>query len=186
MGELKRRAYVAGGKDARIAGLQTIVDAHAGFAVVLDARLLETDSLYVGRASRGHQYLVHFDLAPLAAVLEAHDSGGRAACDVCDFASGEQLAPIAANRMLEDPARVAILARQDLRQRLQQPYLGAEEPKRLRELASDRPRADHREPPRQLGQREDGLVGEKSRFGEPRNRRRARPRAGCDQRTAEV
>src|SRR6202011_767737 len=164
MGKLKRRAYVAGGKDARIAGLQIVVDAYAAFAVVLDASLLETDSLHVGRAPGGHQYLVDFDLAPLAAILEAHDSGGRAARDVCDLASGEQLDAIADNRMLDDRSRVTILARQDLRQRLQQPYLGAQAPKRLRQFASDRPRADHREPPRQLGQRKDSLVGKKSRL----------------------
>src|ERR1700682_4215515 len=166
MGELKPRAYVASGKDARIAGLQIVVDAHAALAVVLDARLLEPESLHIGRTPRGHQYFVDFDLAPLAAVLEAHDSGGRAARDVCDLASGEQLDAIAGNRMLDDRSRVTILARQDLHQRLQQPYLRAQAAKRLRQFASDRPRADHREPPRQLGQRKDSLVGEKSRLGE--------------------
>ena len=71
-----------------------------------------------------------------------------AACDVCDFASGEQLDAVGHDCALDNCGGVAILARQNLLQGLEQPYFGAETPKRLREFASDRPRADHREPPR--------------------------------------
>ncbi len=143
-------------------------------------------SLDVGRAPRGHQDFIDFDLTMRAAMLQAHDTARGAHPDACDLASGEQFDPIADDRALDDRGCVAVLARQDLRQGLQQPYLRAEAPERLRQLASDRPRADHREPPRQLGQRENRFVGKKPGFGEARNRRRGRTRAGRDQRAAEV
>ena len=52
----------------------------------------------------------------------------------------------------------------------------AEAGERLGQLATDRPGADDREPPGQLGQAEDGLVGEVARRLEARDR--AAPRAG--------
>ncbi len=152
MRELQGRAYVAGGKDVRIAGLQIVIDPHAGFAVVLHARGLEADFLHVGRAPSGHQDFIDLDFATRAAMLQAHDTARRAPPDACDLASSEQLDAVAYDRALDDPGRVAVLARQDLRQRFQQPHFRTEAPERLRQFASDRPGANHREPPRQLGQ----------------------------------
>ena len=76
-------------------------------------------------------------------------------------------------------SQLRIVARQD-RALIDHDDLGAEPAERLGELAADRPAAEHQQPPWQLRQIEDCLVGQAVQFRQPRHRRDRRPAAGRD------
>ena len=72
--------------------------------------------------------------------------------DLNDLTVADHLDTVALQGRLNDGGGVAILAGQNLRVDLQQRHLRSEAGKALRQLAPDRPPADHREPVRQLRQ----------------------------------
>ncbi len=72
---------------------------------------------------------------------------------------------------LDHRRRVRVLSRQDVRGPLEERHLAPEAGERLGELAADGTRADDGEPPRQLREAEDRLVGQVAALLQPRNRR---------------
>ena len=81
---------------------------------------------------------------------------------------------------------VGVLAGQELARALEEGHLRAEAREGLRELAADRAAADHGQPPRQLGQREDRLVREVAGLGQPGDGRLGRAGARRDHRVLEA
>lgn len=139
-----------------------------------------------GCASGADQDFVRRDLLRSPAVGDAEDFFRAALLDARDIASGDDSHSVAAHRGGDPYRGVAILANQDLRCDFEQRHFRAEPAKRLRQFASKRPRADHREPARQSGYREDRLVGEIARLRQSLERRRDRARPGRDRRAREA
>ena len=154
-----------------------VVDLHSVLLVVFDHRRFEIQSLDRRHSPDADQYFVDVNLAADAVALGRDYFLIATHRDAVNFASRDDLHAVADDRALDSLGSVAILANQDLRRDFQQRDLRAESRKRLRELASDRSGANHGDSPRQLGQRENRLVGQVSGLGETREsaaRRRAR------------
>ena len=178
--EFERKADVTRGVDPRVCGLQVVIHLHAG-AVVLDAGLLQAQAVDVRRPAYAYQDLVGLDL-----VLGAARGVADQLCAVCppfDAADGcveRQPHPVRMHAGLHDGGGVGVLARQDARRLLDERYPAAEAGERLRHLAADRTGANHREPLRQFGQREDRLVGAVAGIRQTGDGERGGARAGAD------
>ena len=157
-----------------------VVDLHAVLLVVFDHRGFEIQSLDRGHSPDSDQYFVGVNLAADAVALGREYFFIAAHRDAVNFASRDDFHAVADDGALDSFGSVAILANQDLRRDFQQSDLRAKSRKRLRQLASDRSRADHGDSPRQLGQRENRFVGQVAGLGETRNRQRGGARSSCD------
>ena len=185
--ELPRHADVARGVDAGIAGLEIVVHVDAAFRVVAHADRLEVEPLDVGRAADAEQELVHHDaFGPAVAVGEPDRPRGAVALDALDRAPVHHADALGREARLDDPRGVLVLARQDVRVGVQHGHLAAEPAERLGQLAADRPRADHAEPARPLGEVEHRLVGQEAGLLDALDRQRDRARAGRDHRLLEA
>ena len=182
VGELPLHADVAGGVDARVAGLEIVVHVHAAARVVAHAHRLEVEPLDVGRAADAEQQLVDDDALGCgpSRVREVDRARVAVALDALDRGAVHHADALGREARLEDPRGVLVLARQDVRVGVQHDHLAAEPPERLRQLAADRARADHAEAARPLGEVEDRLVGQVARGLDALDRQRDRARAGRD------
>ena len=151
--ELIRRADVAAGIDARVGGLQSVVDLHA-FLVELDADGFESESLDIGSAPDSHEKLIDQHVVALAmrANLQAH--AVRVFGEFKVFAAAEEFDAVAFQRGASNLRGIAVLARQNPMLRFDQENLRAEAREALRHLAPNRAGANDPETLRQFGQRE--------------------------------
>ena len=185
VGELERRADVARRVDARVAGPQVGVDPHAG-AVAGHAGLLQSEPFHVRRPARADENLVHRRLArlPVRGVADPFAPAGRVGpgdgLHAVDRGAQREAHAVVLHARLDDGRGVGILPRQDARRPLEHRHGAAEAGECLRQLATDGAGADDGEPPRQLRQGEDRLVGQEAGFREARDRRGGGARAGAD------
>ena len=188
VGELPVHAHVAAGEDARVGGLEVVVDHHAAERVELDADAFEVQPVHVGGAPGSHQDLVHrhrvcvsvrLEMDHLAAVLYGHAGEG---------AVEHQLNALAQELLLDDFRGVGVLAVEDVAAVVEQHHLAAQALEGLRQLAADGAGADDRQPFRALREGEDRLVGEVARLLDSLDgrMRRHRPGAGGDDRLLEA
>ena len=163
MGELVLQAGVARGVDARIAGLQEVVDPDAGDRVAVDAGGLEIEALDVRQAAGAgedgidrHRALVVVadEIDELLAVFNAHLDG---------FGIEPDLDAVAREGIRKKLRGVAFLLGQEQRQVLRDRRARAEAAERLRQFAAQRAAADHQQAARQFGQVKYVFIGQSSR-----------------------
>ena len=181
MRELPAEADVARGVDARVAGAERVVHAHAA------ARRTRRPHPR-GRAPRrwapDRRRRRISSTASSSSAAPARAKCRRFAPSRRDtrwsVAPWTTRIPSSAKRRSRKRCDVGVLARQQVRVGVQHHHLGAEAPERLRHLAADRTGADHAEARGPLGQVEERLVGQIAGLGQARDRRRGGARAGRD------
>src|SRR5690242_16730772 len=102
MRELERGTYIAGGENPWIAGLKIVIHVHAAFGIVFDARAFESQPVDVGQPACADEDRIDFYLARRTASLQAQSPRRRAARDICDLASGDQLDALVCQRACDD------------------------------------------------------------------------------------
>ena len=183
--ELERRADVARRIDARVAGPQVGVDLYAG-SVVRNPCLFQPESFHVRGPADTDEDLVHGRLAGLAGggVADPFPAPVRVVpgdgLHAVDRGVEGEAHPVALHPRLHHRRGVRIFSGQDMRGQLEHRHFTAEAGEGLGELATDGAGADDGKAPRQRRQREDGLVGQETRFREAGNRQGGGARPGAD------
>ncbi len=112
--------------------------------------------------------------------LDVDDRSSVAALDRSDLGVADQTHAVGLECALDDERGVGVLPGENVRGALDERDLRAEAGERLRHLAADRPGADHDQTTGQLGQPEEGLVGEVADLVETGDGWRGGARSGGD------
>lgn len=176
MRELKARANIARREDVAVGRLQRIVDLHAGLVVERDPRRSQVECFDMGDPPDAHQDPVgqHGLLGTVPAQVHgvlpiARDHAGHFGAEVDSTPSRRSTASSTADGG-------GVLAGQDARRAIEERDLAAKPLKGLGHLTADGPRAEDAQAIRALCQREERLIRQRLRLGEPRDAGAARAR----------
>ena len=112
--ELEPAAYVAGRVDARISGLQAIVDFDALSVIVFHANRLQAQALHIGRAPHAHQDLVELYRFDLALAFVLHHLAGGCGRHAHHRAAADQVYPVPHHLLFHDLRGIAVFPDQNL------------------------------------------------------------------------
>ena len=173
VGELVRPSDIAGGVDVGVAGLQEFVGID-GFTD-RNAQLLQPVALEIGGAADGDQYLVegnaHFQPGVFGdqdflAVLDKKALGG-----VVD----RNIHAVSDETLPDQLGNLGVFTHQQARGHFDLRHLAAEAGEGLRQLATNRPAAEHDQALGQLAQIPDGVGSQAASLAQTGNRRHEGP-----------
>ena len=188
VGELVGSGHIAHSIDVGVQRLQVGVGADG--ATGGDAQALQAVAVQPGHPAHGAQQFVKRQggLLPLLSHHQGlHQGLDRSVGPGCSFTAqgrvaGQHLHALGPQRGCHQRRHLLVLAQQQARPLLHQRHLRAQPGKTLRQLAADRPAAQHQEPLRGRWQRgktrPQGVTGHIAGLGQPRQRRHHRPGAG--------
>jgi hypothetical protein len=162
VGEFPLEADVSRRIDPGIVRPEEIVHMDAVPLVVCHARLLEPHPPDVRDPPGADKDLVDRHFGFDAVPVHAHDFAFLRAADLDDPGGKRHVDAVRPEGAMEDLRRVRVFPRQKPRDLFDDRHLRAEPPERLGEFASERPRPEHEEPPRQAGQGKNRFVGQES------------------------
>ena len=180
VGELERARHVAAGVDVGIDRLQIFVGLDRALFRRADAELLQPIAGGVGHPPDCAQQHVEGDAHFPALVL-----GDQHLLAILDHeprcsVAREHLYPLFGKAPRNHARHFRVLADQHARQHLHLRHLRAEAREALRQLATDRPAAQHQQSLRQLAHVPQGIRGDVADLLDAGNRRHERPGAGGD------
>ena len=135
VGEALRRSDVAAGEDARIRGLQTVVDLDAARREG-DRGVLEAEPLDVRRPPGGDENLVHRQLVQIPFELEVHHLAALRTLDALQAAARDDAHAVGFESPLNGGGALLLFARQKMIAAHQQGDLAAETREGLCQLAA--------------------------------------------------